>query len=30
MNIRIPDDILKFMDDIKYGWVDNNNDIGWV
>lgn len=24
MNIRIPDDILKFMDDIKYGWVDNN------
>ena len=27
MNIRTPDDILKFMDDIKYGWVDNNNGI---
>ena len=27
MNIRTPDDILKFMNDIKYGWVDNNNGI---
>lgn len=27
MNISNPKDILKFMDEIKYGWVDINDNI---